>query len=409
MRGLLDNTSIVAGDARQTIPAPAKHIVPLSAKEIFGNVLYVLSHVVLADRYAIYRLAKLFSHWLRISTTDWRRPPPLKDMLLAIEASAHSGNSFLRACVREDIQHKVVSHTHRLWSLRRCLRQGIPIVILVRDPLEACLSKHSRSVARQNYNMTISMAAALLVWIAYHRYAWRHRARLCIIMFPELTGDFPMARRRIEAWSDARLVETPNLCHRNEFRGERCDIRLSYLSRALLKSARTLHDRFARAAEIQRFRGVAPPAMCDATPMLLVSNVVGRLLSIGGMVATIVLCIGVVLDIVLDRFCSKHFGTTTFDLINLATAAFGFVLLGWAMRWLDYSERAVNLLSEEQGLRIEADSLICMAAAILLILPGLGCDVAGMAVLLPPLRVVLSAMLARSVRATQPGPHFANR
>src|ERR1700758_3522680 len=110
MRGLLDNnTSIVAGDARQTIPVPAKHIVPLSTKEIFGNVLYVLSHVGLADRYAIYRLAKLFSHWLRSSTTDWRRPPPLKDMLLAIEASAHSGNSFLRACVREDIQHKVVS------------------------------------------------------------------------------------------------------------------------------------------------------------------------------------------------------------------------------------------------------------------------------------------------------------
>src|ERR1700758_3902251 len=113
MRGLLDNnTTIVAVDARQTIPAPAKHIVPLSAKEIFGNVLYVLSHVVLADRYAPYRLAKLFLHSLRLGSNDWRRAPPLEGTQLAIEASAHSGNSFLRACVREEIQHKVVSHTH---------------------------------------------------------------------------------------------------------------------------------------------------------------------------------------------------------------------------------------------------------------------------------------------------------
>jgi UPF0716 family protein affecting phage T7 exclusion len=392
-----------------SLVATSMEIATLSVTEILRNFVYVLSHLILPDCYTLYRLAKFLLVRFRMGTTEWKRPSSLAGKLLAIEACAHSGSTFLLGNIRLDIQDSVVTHFHRQWSLRRCLCHGVPTILLIRDPLDVCLSKHSRSVARDGYGMTISMAAALAAWLAYYRYAWRVRDRLCIITFSELVDDFASARQRIEAWSEVRLVATPSLDYQNEFTGERRDVRLSFLSRTLLRAAQALYNKFDLAAHAQRSTQPIPAPLHDAAQSAALSGQKTRSLSLWAKPQTAILFAGAILELPIDWSFSQKFGLHALELTDAATLVFGLIILVNAVRRLDFIERAGSRLSEYESLTAEWDAAVSITSGILLILPGVGCDVVGMMLLLPPIRHFLSMKLAAAaVRKNRQVDAFAN-
>ncbi len=376
----------------------ARVVTPLSSTEIVRNFVYAISYVVLPDRYVPYRIARSLLSSLGIGARNWRPPPGLGDKVLAIEACAHSGSSFLVDNIHPDVRDRVVSHFHRQWSLSRCLRHGVPTVLLVRNPLEACLSKHWRSVARQDYAMTISMITALVVWIAYYRHAWRDRDRLCVIMFPELARDFASVRRRVEAWSGVRLVDTPSHADRNEFLGERPQLRLCFLSRVLLKAARTRYRKFDLVARAQRGAGLASRPPEGTAPLGRTSRRPAAWARWG-----ISLLCGVAAAVLLiDWLCSRKIGFRDFGLIDIVGALIGGVVLVRAVRRLDYIERVVTIASDRETREAEWDSVVCCVAAMLCILGGVGGGVIGAALLLPWVRRAASTRLARASPRRRP-------
>jgi hypothetical protein len=123
-------------------------VIPVPMKEIIRNFTYVSNYLVVADRYWVHRAAEFMLKTLGIGALNWTRAPRLEGKLLSIEAGAHSGSTFLRSNIHPELRDKVVSHIHLQWSLRRCVRYGVPTVLLIRNPIEACVSKHFRSAAR---------------------------------------------------------------------------------------------------------------------------------------------------------------------------------------------------------------------------------------------------------------------
>jgi len=202
-------------------------------------------------------------------------------------------------------------------------------------------------------------------------------------MFPELTDDFGAIRQRIEAWSKARLLEVPAYEAQNEFLGARRQLRLSFLSRALLRAAYALYHRFELSAcgqhsttarLTQTAASPAPFGQAKGAPPLGVKR------------AAAVLCGAAAFELLADWGLSKEFSLAIFELIGVATAVLGFIILIYAVRRIDFIERAGSSFSEHDSTRAEWDSAICIAAAILLILPGVGCDLAATMLLLPPVR-----------------------
>jgi hypothetical protein len=390
------NSPDPSGKAGCAVTDAARGVTPLSLAEIIRNIVYVFSYLVLPDRYWLYRSAKFLLSRSQVGVPNWTRPPELVGRLLAIEACAHSGSTFLFGSIRSDLRDSVVSHIHRPWSLNRCLGHGIPTILLVRDPLDTCLSRHWRSVARQGYGMTISMIAALTVWLAYYRCAWCYRERLCIIMFPELTGDFPSVRRRVEALSQVPLLEAPTPGHRNEFVGERRRLRLCFLSRWLLKAARLQYHKFDLASRAQREGSPMITPLSKTAQALALCRKAVRRHSSWVKPGIVLLCTFVVGEPLVDWLCIQELGLDGFGLAVILGAVFGLIVLVNAVRRLDYIERVVNISSDYETLRAELDSAVCIIAAILFILPGVGGDLAGIVLLVPPTRYALSTGLARA-------------
>lgn len=395
-------TSAMDSGANGTAAVPARIVLPLSWREIVRNFMSVLSCLVLADRHWTYLVARYVLRRLGIGALKWPQPSRLEGKLLAIEAFEHSGNSFLRNNIDPGLLDRVVSHTHLKWSLRRCVSHGVPTLLIVRDPMEACLSKHFRSTARHGYGFTLSLLSVLLVWLAYYRCAWRYREHLHIIMFPELVGDYASVRQRVEACSEVRMRETPIYEGRNEFVGERPSLRLCIASRLLMKLARVQYLRFARAARAQR-RAISRPLLpgkVAPSPGLFGSAF--RRNSLWLQPQSVLLCAFVLFEILVDWLCSHEIGFGGLGLVDIAGAMFGFVVLVKAVRRLDYVERAGPRLSAGEALEIDCDASVCTVAAILFILPGVGGDVAGAILLMPPIRYMLAAKLAAAAARWRP-------
>jgi hypothetical protein len=370
-------------------------VLPLSAKEVIHNITLALSYLILAERYWIHRTAEFVLKKLRIGAQHWAQPHRLEDKLLSIEAYTHSGSTFLRSNVHPELRDRVISHIHLQWSLRRCVRRGIPIILLVRNPMQACASKHFRSAARNGYGVTISMFSALAIWIIYYRCAWRYREHLNIIMFPELVSDYDMVRRRIEACSGVRMFEMPTFDDRNEFVGERPPLRLSLVSRVLAKIAFKQYRQFASAARAQCDTRSRPALPQNSAPLVEPHGATASWRALWLRPQNALLCGFVLFEMLVDWSFSRDFRFADLALADILCAIFGFVVLVGAVRRLDYVERAGNLLSSQEARRADWDAAICIVAAIIVILPGMGGDVAGIMLLLPPIRHRLVAKLAR--------------
>jgi len=370
-------------------------VLPLSAKEAIRNITITLSYLILTERFWIHRAAGFVLKKLGIGAQHWPQPHRLEDKLLSIEGYTHSGSTFLCSNVHPDLRERVISRIHVQWSLRRCVRRGIPTILLVRNPMQACASKHFRSAARNGYGITISMFSALAIWIIYYRSAWRYRDRINIVMFPELVSDYHTVRRRIEACSGVRMLEIPTFDDRNEFVGERPPLRLSLISRVLAKIALKQYRQFARVARAQCDTISRPAVPRKPAPLVEPHGATASWRAMWLRPQTALVCGFVLFEILVDWCCSRDIAFVDLALIDLVCAIFGFVILVEAVRRLDYVERAGILLSSQEAHRADWDAVICIVAAIIVILPGLGGDIAGIMLLLSPIRQMLVTKLAR--------------
>ena len=103
---------------------------------------------------------------------------------LCLEGFQSSGNSFLNALLNHlnpDIQ--VAHHTHSLANVRQALKKSIPVVVLIRHPLEAVSSRISRFSDN-------SLADQILKeYIDYYQYILKYQAAMIIIPFETLVGN----------------------------------------------------------------------------------------------------------------------------------------------------------------------------------------------------------------------------
>ncbi|HWA81766.1 MAG TPA: FxsA family protein, partial [Acetobacteraceae bacterium] len=354
--------------------------------------------LVLAEWYWIHRTAEFVLKKLGIGGQHWAHAHRLEGKLLSIEGYTHSGSTFLRSNIRPELRERVISHIHLQWSLRRCVRRGIPTILLVRNPMQACASKHFRSAVRNGYGTTISMFSALAIWIIYHRRAWRYREHLNIIMFPELVRDYDAVRQRTEACSGVRMLERPTFDDRNEFVGERPPLRLSWISRVLAKIALKQYRQFASVAHAQCDTQARPMLPHTSPPLGKPHGAMARWRAMWLRPQNALLCGFVLFEMLVDWCCSQDFGLADLALADIACAIFGFVILVVALRRLDYVERAGNLLSSQEARRADWDAAICIVAAMVVILPGMGGDIAGIMLLLPPIRHFLVTKLERATK-----------
>ncbi len=123
---------------------------------------------------------------------------------LVIEGFPGSANSFVANAVRVAIDQpaNVESHFHQAVQLDRAVALGVPTVVVVRTPGDACRSLKSKSPAL--FDVLI-----VLRWLQYHRTVLRHlgRGRFDIVLFDEVIDDVDVVRRRSAGMR--RLVARP--------------------------------------------------------------------------------------------------------------------------------------------------------------------------------------------------------
>jgi hypothetical protein len=138
------------------------------------------------------------SGWLLVKRTPWlysaqyylRRFLGASDRLtlcgkgvdLCVEGYPSSGNSFAVTLLRElNPAVKVSSHFHSVANVKLAMRHGIPVVILLREPVDTLSSRIVRFGS--------SPLPAVLEYLDFHRHIkqFASRSRLCFITFENLT------------------------------------------------------------------------------------------------------------------------------------------------------------------------------------------------------------------------------
>lgn len=207
---------------------------------------WVTSYGPLADRYSIYRSMKILGNRI------FNKPEPIAEIAnwhqleAVIDGFRHSGNSFIRGNLLAERREVIATRLHRPWLLKRAASLGLPVVVLIRDPLEVALSRHHRTLWRDQatYGLPNSVLATLLCWYFYYGHAWRLRGKITVLPFALLAADFQAARQVVEAATGPALSSEPSYEEQNRFEGPRPQARLSTLSRAVLWLCRRRYQRF---------------------------------------------------------------------------------------------------------------------------------------------------------------------
>lgn len=114
-----------------------------------------------------------------------------RDSDLCIEGYPSSGNSFSFALLRfSDPDLRIAHHCHSVANLAIALSYGVPAVCLIREPTDAIASRLARFGG--------DVQSAVVEYIDFYRFAVRHRDRLTIVTFDEVTREPMTFLTRIE-------------------------------------------------------------------------------------------------------------------------------------------------------------------------------------------------------------------
>lgn len=116
------------------------------------------------------------------------------DTGLTIEAWPRSGNTFAEQAFRmaQPRPVKLAHHFHAPAQVIAAARRGLPVLVIVRDPVDAACSFVIREPA-------ITLQQALRSWIRFHVRIMPYRDRYLVATFAQVTTDFGRVMRRVNA------------------------------------------------------------------------------------------------------------------------------------------------------------------------------------------------------------------
>ena len=129
---------------------------------------------------------------------------------ICLEGFPRSGNGFAYACVRDILgvpQDGIAHHTHSFANVRRATQRRIPTFVLMREPLDCCLSAVLWGVCN-------TLEDAVSAYIQFHVGLPLLLERITIVPFEQLTGNPRIFLRHVardtESWDfiwDERAAE----------------------------------------------------------------------------------------------------------------------------------------------------------------------------------------------------------
>lgn len=160
---------------------------------------------------------------------------------LVIDAFPGSGNSFASNTVRDAADlppAAITSHFHRRAQIQRAVALGLPTVVIVRHPHDACRSLKSKQPE-------LSTALILGRWIHYHSVVERYRDRVSILLFRDLVSDLETLARLppVAGVLQGRPLRADPRLERRAPRHVPLDLGKPW-NRALLRRAERLYARF---------------------------------------------------------------------------------------------------------------------------------------------------------------------
>lgn len=216
--------------------------------------LRLSSYILLGRSYQAYRIAKKV-YWALFKRGIPHRLPSYHKISVIVEGFAHSGNSFIRTNILPGYQTRTSSF-HRSWAVKRALKNKVPTIVLIRDPLEVAKSLHYRSMTDCRGPIPISIA--LGCWIGYHIGIWGLRRHVLIITFPDIVSDYDKTRFSIESFAPIKMNVMPDYAGMNRHAGDRPPLRLGRLDSVLLRYAHRIYHAYLQHADNQKRFGLQP-------------------------------------------------------------------------------------------------------------------------------------------------------
>lgn len=104
---------------------------------------------------------------------------------ICIEGAPRSANSFAVRMFKAANDVHVAHHTHSILNVRRALRYSVPVLILIRNPLDAIASScvyHDRGPE--------GVGREISAWMLFYRYVEWIKGRVVLADFERVIGDF---------------------------------------------------------------------------------------------------------------------------------------------------------------------------------------------------------------------------
>ena len=121
---------------------------------------------------------------------------------LLVEGYPRSANTYLLCALKwSDPQYKYASHMHGCGSIEFAARHGIPMVILIREPLRAVVSLAIREGFRLDY--------CFEWYLKYYKCVVAHRSSLVLADFPIVTSDLECVYEGLRSRYELALGRAP--------------------------------------------------------------------------------------------------------------------------------------------------------------------------------------------------------
>jgi hypothetical protein len=126
------------------------------------------------------------------------------DTDICIEGFPRSANSFAVAAFRhaQDEPVGIAHHNHVPAPVLTAVQNGLPTVVLIRDPVEAVISNRGLqlqigAVEDKEMPMHVSFKAQLKAWKSFYETIWPYREQVVIAPFEVVIDDFGLIVERV--------------------------------------------------------------------------------------------------------------------------------------------------------------------------------------------------------------------
>jgi hypothetical protein len=236
-----------------TVVRPIKRIVH-PVRIIAGNIGFAMSYWLFADSYWCYRIQKKLFNAVFGCKTPVLDGPAFERGQTIIQGFRHSGNSFVISNIVEEDQWRVPKGLHRIWIIKEAIKQGLPVITLIRSPQDVVAStvyRTANSCDDPYAPFFLCPSAVLIAWIGYYRYVERFLDNLSIIPLHLLEDNYSVCVRSIADVTGLRMNELPSWERLNRYGGKRWEVRVSPFSRLLLRYAKARYSRLVKIAAQQ--------------------------------------------------------------------------------------------------------------------------------------------------------------